>query len=215
MRKSKDSASHADILAVAASLGGETGHYRARQTIYAQGSPADTLFYIHAGGVQLIAHSKRRPATAAIVGAGDVFGEMCLVGVRRRRCTAVALTACSIRTIEKAKMLASLRQHPIAEALVSSLLSSILEYQDHAVDLLTSSAEERLARVLLRLAGLNGEDASRVEMPHLSDRALAAMVGTTRPRVNVLMNQFKRRGFIDHKGGLQVHQSLRAVLRRP
>ena len=166
--------------------------------------------------MQLIAQSKRCPATAAIVSAGDVFGELCLAGIRRRRCTAVALTACSIRTIEKGKMLALLRQNPVAEALVASLLSSILEYQDHAVDLLTSSAEKRLARVLLRLAGLAGEDASRVhDMPNLSDRALAAMVGTTRPRVNVLMNQFRRRGFIDHKGGLQVHQSLRAVLRSP
>ena len=84
------------------------------------------------------------------------------------------------------------------------------------MDLLTSSAEERLARVLLRVAGLAGEDAFRVdEMPNLSDRALAAMVGTTRPRVNVLMNQFRRRGYVDHKGGLQVHQSLRAVLGSP
>ena len=129
MRKIKDSGSQTGILAIADRLGGEAGHYRAKQTIYAQGSPANTLFYIQAGGVQLIAQSKRCPATAAIVSAGDVFGELCLAGIRRRRCTAVALTACSIRTIEKGKMLALLRQNPIAEALVSSLLRSILEDQ--------------------------------------------------------------------------------------
>jgi CRP/FNR family transcriptional regulator, cyclic AMP receptor protein len=215
MRNTKRPQSAVGILYSTVSLGGEVARYRAKQTIYAQGSLADTLFYIQEGGVQLIVESKRRPLTAATVGVGDLFGELCLAGVRRRRCTAVALTACSIRAIEKAKMLAELRQNTIAKALVSCLLSSIQEYQDHAVDLLTSSVEERLARVLLRLAGHDRQGGPSFvhDVPNLSDSALAAMVGATRPRVNVFMNQFRRRGFIDYEDGLHVHTSLRTVLR--
>ena len=39
------------------------------------------------------------------------------------------------------------------------------------------------------------------------------MIGTTRPRVNLFMNSFRKRGFIHYDGKLEVHQSLREVLR--
>jgi len=39
------------------------------------------------------------------------------------------------------------------------------------------------------------------------------MVGTTRPRVNLFMNRFRKQGFINYDGGLEVNQSLREVLR--
>jgi CRP-like cAMP-binding protein len=80
--------------------------------------------------------------------------------------------------------------------------------------LLTSSAEERLARVLLRLAHLDKNGSAVVEIPILSHRVLAEMVGTTRPRVTLFMNRFRKQGFINYDGGLEVHPSLRKVLRR-
>ena len=48
----------------------------------------------------------------------------------------------------------------------------------------------------------------------VSNQVLAEMVGTTRPRINMFMNRFRKKGFIDYDGGLEVHQSLRKVLRR-
>jgi len=128
--------------------------------------------------------------------------------------TAVALTASSIRTIKKEKMLQMLRKkNKVSNSLVSYLLSSIKNYQDHVAHLLTSSAEQRLARVLLRLAHMNGKGPSVVEIPILSHQVLAEMVGTTRPRVNLFMNRFRKQGFINYDGGLEVNQSLREVLR--
>jgi CRP-like cAMP-binding protein len=67
--------------------------------------------------------------------------------------TAVALTASSIRTIKKEKMLQTLRKkNKTSNSLVAYLLSSVKNYRDHVAQLLTSSAEQRLARVLPRLA---------------------------------------------------------------
>jgi len=79
--------------------------------------------------------------------------------------------------------------------------------------LLTSSAEQRLARVLLRLAHMHKRGPAVVEIPILSHQVLAEMVGTTRPRVNLFMNRFRKHGFINYDGGLEVNQSLREVLR--
>src|SRR4029077_13144058 len=88
------------------------------------------------------------------LGVHDFFGELCLAGYPLRMSTAVALTASSIRTIKKEKMLQMLRKHKTSNSLVAYLLSSVKSYRDHVAHLLTSSAEQRLARVPLRLLPL-------------------------------------------------------------
>ena len=198
------------------SLGGKVSRYRNKQNIYTQGAPAYTIFYIQEGGVRLTSRKKHQPpAVTAILGVGDFFGELCLAGYPLRVSTAVALAASSIRTIEKKKMLQMLRKkNKASNALVAYLLSSVKNYQDHVADLLTSSAEQRLARVLLRLAHLDRKGPALVEIPVLSHQVLAEMVGTTRPRINLFMNRFRKQGFIDYDGGLEVRPSLRKVLRR-
>jgi len=144
----------------------------------------------------------------------DFFGELCLAGYPLRMSTAVALTASSIRTIKKEKMLQMLRKkNKASNSLVAYLLSSVQDYRDHVAHLLTSSAEQRLARVLLRLAHMHKNGPAVVEIPILSHQVLAEMVGTTRPRVNLFMNRFRKQGFINYDGGLEVNQSLREVLR--
>jgi CRP/FNR family cyclic AMP-dependent transcriptional regulator len=196
-------------------LGGKVSRYRAKQNIYTQGAPAYTLFYIQEGGVRLTTRTKHQPsAVTAILGAHDFFGELCLAGYPLRMSTAVALTASSIRTIKKGKMLQMLRKkNKTSNSLVVYLLSSVKSYQDHVAHLLTSSAEQRLARVLLRLAHLDNNGPTVVEIPILSHQVLAEMVGTTRPRVNLFMNRFRKQGFINYDGGLEVHRSLRKALR--
>ena len=198
-----------------ASLGGKVSQYRVKENIYKQGMRAYTLFYIQEGGVRLTSQGEHQPsAVTAILGVGDFFGELCLAGYPFRMSTAVALTASTIRTIQKQQMLRMLRKkNKTSNSLVAYLLASVKNYQDHVAHLLTSSAEQRLARVLLRLAHLDEKGPAFVEIPILSHRVLAEMVGTTRPRVNLFMNRFRKKGFIDYDGGLEVRQSLRQVLR--
>ncbi len=217
MKPKKRKASRLSAFSSGAGLGGKVSHYRDKQNIYRQGAPAYTLFYIQEGGVRLTTRTKNKPAAVtAILGVGDLFGELCLAGFPLRMSTAVALTASSIRTIKKAKMLQMLREknNKTSNSLVAYLLSSVKKYQDHVADLLTSSAEQRLARVLLRLARLDGKTPAVAEIPILNHQVLADMVGTTRPRVNLFMNRFRRQGYVNYDGGLEVHQSLRKVLSR-
>ena len=195
-------------------LGGKVAQYREKQKIYTQGEPAFTLFYIQHGGVRLTTRSKGHPsAVTAILGMHDFFGEVCLAGYPLRMSTAVAMTASTIRTISKAKMLQLLhRKNKTSNALVSYLLSSMKKYRDHVADLLTSNAEQRLARILLRLAHLEKGGSGPVEIPLVSHQVLAEMVGTTRPRVNLFMNRFRNQGYIHYDGTLVVNKSLRKAL---
>lgn len=156
-----------------------------------------------------------RPPLPQSWGVGDLFGELCLAGYPLRVSTAVALTASSIRTVQKKTMLQMLRKkNKTSNAMVAYLLSSVQRYKEHVAELLTFSAEQRLARVLLRLAHLDKRGPPVAHLPRLSHQVLADMVGTTRPRINLFMNRFRRRGFISYNGRLEVRQSLRKALPR-
>jgi CRP-like cAMP-binding protein len=220
MTRTNHTASRLRGFSSGASLGGKVSRYRDKQNIYKQGAPAYTLFYIQEGGVRLTTRTKHQSAAVtAILGVHDFFGELCLAGYPLRMSTAVALTASSIRTIKKKKMLEMLRKknNKVSNSLVAYLLSSVKHYRDHVAELLTSSAEQRLARVLLRLAHLGKKGPAVVEIPKINHQVLAEMVGTTRQRVNLFMNRFRKRGFIAYDGGskLEVRQSLRKVLGKP
>ena len=214
MNRADPKASHLLDFSSGASLGGDVSRYLQNQNIYTQGDPAETLFYIQKGGVRLLTRRNNRPAAVtAILGAGDFFGELCLTDYPLRMCTAVALIASSIRTIKKDKMLELIRaRNKTSRCLVAHLLSNIKNYRDHVADLLTSSAEQRLAHVLLRLAHLGKNGRKSVKLPHLTDTVLAEMVGTTRSRVNAFMNRFRKQGFISCGESIEVHPSLRKAL---
>ena len=219
MKRKKRTASPLGRFPSGESLGGKVSQYRHKQNIYTQGTPAYTLFYIQEGGVRLTSQEKNQPsAVTAILGVHDFFGELCLAGYPLRTSTAVALTASSIRTIRKDKMLQLLRKkNKLSNSLVAYLLSSVKEYQDHVAHLLTAPAEQRLVRVLLRLAHLNKNGAPSARIPQLNHQVLAEMVGTTRPRITLFMNRFRKKGYIHYEGGngglLEVRQPLRKLLR--
>jgi CRP/FNR family transcriptional regulator, cyclic AMP receptor protein len=207
--------SHANTLSSGARLGGTVSHYRSKQDVYTQGAAAGSLFYIQEGEVRLTNKLKnRRSAVTAILGEGDFFGAQCLIGFPLRLSTAVAMTGSSIRSIPKQRMIDLLHtKNKISFFLVSYLLSTLKKYQDHVVALLTFTAEQRLARVLLALAHLDRKGPPIKEVPNPNHQVLADMVGTTRPRINHFMNNFRKLGYISYDGGLEVHKSLRKVLR--
>jgi CRP/FNR family cyclic AMP-dependent transcriptional regulator len=206
--------SHCDTLSSGASLGGTVSHYRRKQNIYTQGTAAGSLFYIQEGEVRLTKQSQNRRSTVtAILAEGDFFGAQCLVGFPLRLSTAVAMTGSSIRSIPKQSMIDLLHtKKKISLFLVSYLLSTLNKHQDHVAALLTFTAEQRLARVLLGLAHLDRKGPPIAEVPDPNHQVLADMVGTTRSRINTFMNDFRRHGYISYDGGLEVHKSLRKVL---
>jgi CRP-like cAMP-binding protein len=216
MKRRRQASSELGDFGSGKSLGGQVSNYRDNEKIYSQGARAPTLFYIQGGGVRLSIQSEHRGvAVTAILGVHEFFGEQCLVGYPLRLSTAVTLTASSIRTIKKEKMLEFLRTRKKASNfLLSYLLSSVKNHRDQVADLLTFSAEQRLASVLLRLSHLDGKGPATREIPILTHQVLSEMVGTTRSRINVLMNRFRREGYIKYEGGLEVHSSLKKILRK-
>jgi CRP/FNR family transcriptional regulator, cyclic AMP receptor protein len=186
-----------------------------KQTIFTQGDTADAVFYIQQGKVILTVVSKTgKEATIGILNAGDFFGEGGIAGQRLRMGSATALTDCSLMRIEKKSMLQALHsQQKFSDLFVEYLLARNIRYQEDLIDQLFNSSEKRLARILLLFAGFGKEGMpEKIEMPNVSQETLAEMVGTTRSRVNFFMNKFRKLGFVDYDGGIEVHSSLLSVV---
>ena len=196
----------------------EAGKTRAElqkgQIVFSQGDPADAVFYIQKGKLELRVLSRHgKEAILAILGDDDFFGEGCLAGQPLRMATAAAVTACSIMRLEKSAMVAVLHNEPRFSALfISYLLSRNIRIEEDLVDQLFNSSEKRLARLLLLLANFGKEGKPEAVIPKVSQETLAEMIGTTRSRVNFFMNKFRKLGFIQYNGGLNVHSSLLNVV---
>jgi len=188
--------------------------YRKNRTIFSQGDSADALFYIQKGKVKLtVVSSRGKEAIVGLLGPADFFGEGCLAGQHRRMATAAALTDCSIVRIEKAAAICVIHAEPrFSELLLSYLLSRNIRIEEDLVDHLFNSSEKRLARVLLLLANFGKDHKPEPVIPKISQETLAEIVGTTRARVSYFMNKFRKLGFIDYNGGLEVHRSLLDVV---
>jgi CRP/FNR family transcriptional regulator, cyclic AMP receptor protein len=79
-------------------------------------------------------------------------------------------------------------------------------------DQLFNSSEKRLARLLLLMANFGTEGRPEPVLAKINQTTLAEMIGTTRSRVSHFMNKFRKLGFIDYNGDLQVHNSLLNII---
>jgi CRP/FNR family transcriptional regulator, cyclic AMP receptor protein len=188
--------------------------YRRLQKIYAQGDPATSVMYIQDGGVKLsVVNEVGKEAVVAMLGPGDFFGEGCLAGQEFRMGTATAITPADILDIEKEEMTRVLHaERALSDRFVSYVLSRNIRIEEDLIDQLFNSSEKRLARTLLLLARYGKESQPEKMLLGVSQEMLAGMIGTTRSRVNFFMNKFRKLGFIQYNGGLQVHNSLLSVV---
>src|ERR1700680_2824058 len=187
---------------------------RKSQQAYAQGDPATSVMYIQEGKVKLsVVNEVGKEAIVAILGPADFFGEGCLAGQSVRMGTATALLPTTVSVIQKNdRMRAIHSERTFPDRFMSYLLSRKLRIEEDLIDHLFNSSEKRLARALLLLTGYGKQEPPQKMLPKVSQEMLSEMVGTTRSRVNLFMNRFRRLGYIEYKDGLRVNPSLLNVL---
>jgi CRP-like cAMP-binding protein len=197
--------------------GGRTvSNYRKNAIIFAQGDPANAVFYIRKGKIKIAVTSEQgKEAVVAILGAGTFFGEGCLIGQPLRLTKAATMIESEVMRIRKTEMIRILHAEPaFAEVFTAHLLTRNSRVEEDLVDQLFNSSEKRLARTLLLLANYGKDGRPEPISPPISQETLAEIIGTTRPRVSQFMNKFRKLGFIEYNGQLEVHSSLLSVVLR-
>jgi CRP-like cAMP-binding protein len=181
--------------------------FRSRQTmavkrdgiIFKQGEPADALYYLIFGRVRYsVSNPTGVDGMLFVFSEGDVFGERCLNERSKRFGTACALVDSVVMRLESQEVRDRLTEDPaFGKFLLGKMLDRTHEYEEVLLLHLQNNSELRLASVLLRLAGyFSNRNKPLNVIRGISQSQLADLVGTTRPRINVFMNHFRRLGLI-------------------
>jgi CRP/FNR family transcriptional regulator, cyclic AMP receptor protein len=188
--------------------------FRGKETVFAQGDPAKNVIYIQEGGVRLtVVNETGKEAVVAILGPGDFFGEGCLSGQSICIATATAIAPTTVLVIEKDEMTRVLHaEHELSDRFIAYMLARNIRVEEDLIDQLFNSSEKRLARTLLLLARYGAPGQPQKVLPKVSQEMLAEMIGTTRSRVNIFMNKFRKLGFIQYNGEIHVNNSLLSVV---
>jgi len=184
-------------------------------TIFSQGDDCDAVYYIQQGTIKLtLVSEKGKEATIALLKKGDFAGEECVSTLQPlRSASAIALTESALLRITKVEMKRVLHDEPeMSGIFVAYLLARTSRIQADLVDQLFNSSEKRLARTLLLLSNFAQEGTDDSLVPQISQETLAAMVGCTRPRVNLFLNRFRKLGYIEYNDRIRVKRALLQVI---
>ena len=192
-------------------MGRRIAQFKQKQPLFSQGDPADSIFYLQKGRASLtVVSTSGKEATIALVSAGEFVGEESIAGMAGLRlATATAITPCRALKIERGEIIRVLHEeHAFSDLFLKFLLARSMRTQADLVDQLFNSSEKRLARILLLLAEFGKPGEAEPLIPEITQETLAEMIGTTRSRVSFFMNRFRKLGFIEYNGRIQVHRSL-------
>ena len=198
-----------------AGLGRNIVQVKAGRNLFSQGDAANNVFYLQKGRAKLTVVSTRgKEATITLLSSGDFVGEEALADSKGlRMATATAITACTALRIKREEMIRIIHEeHSFSDLFLKFLLARSMRTQADLVDQLFNSSEKRLARILLLMAEFGKPGEPEMLIPPITQETLAEMIGTTRSRVSFFMNRFRKLGFIEYNGRIQVHKSLLNVV---
>ena len=153
----------------------------------------------------------------AVMGPGEMFGELSLFDPGPRTATATAVTDTTLIGLGNADLQPWLTAHPeVATQLLAALARRLRRTNEAMADLVFSDVPGRVAKALLDLArrfGVPTEDGVRVTHD-LTQEELAQLVGASRETVNKALADFAGRGFLRLEGRAVVILDLERLTRR-
>ena len=198
-----------------AGLGKRIVHLKAKQALFSQGDVADSVFYLQEGRAKLtVVSNAGKEATITLLSSGEFVGEEAVAAVPGNRlATATAITACAALKINRKEMIRVIHEeHAFSDLFLAFLLARSMRTQADLVDQLFNSSEKRLARVLLLMSEFGKSSEPQTLLPEITQETLAEMIGATRSKVSGFMNRFRKLGFIEYNGRIQVNKSLLNVV---
>ena len=160
----------------------------------------DTLFIIRTGQVKVsILHDDGREIILALLGPGELFGELALLDGQPRSANVVALEDTQLLLVRRPDFLQLLNEIPeIAIALLESLASRLRRTDSQVEGLALLDVTTRVSKVLIGLAedeGIETPEGILIE-ERPPQQQLANMAGTTRESVSRVLKQLEDQGYI-------------------
>jgi len=181
----------------------KTRHLNAGDSLFSAGDAGDGCYRLEEGLLKVVITSPRgEERILAILGPGQIAGELSIVDRQPRSASVIAVKDCELSFISQQNFEKCTKQDPDIYRYLVNVLALRLRETDEAVAADSFlSVKARLARALLELTEYLGEDAGagRVLMRHkINQRDLAAMAGVAREYVNRVLSDWKRRDLVTH-----------------
>ena len=174
--------------------------YAANESIFLMGAPGDSMVAVLSGTIRISVPSPDgKEIVLAILGPGEICGEIALLDGKERTADARAATDCSVVVLERRDVLAFFTQYPDAWTKLIDVLCERLRTADQQMaEFAMSPVPVRLAKALLRLASSDGQPVNGlpVERVHLTQRELGNVIGATRESVNKYLRAWQRKGCV-------------------
>jgi CRP-like cAMP-binding protein len=191
---------------------------RRGEVLFSEGEPGDRLYVVVEGKIKLGRTSADgRENLLAVLGPGEMFGELSLFDPGLRTAAATAVIDTELLALGHSDLEPWLRGRPeVAGTLLAALAQRLRRTNEAMADLVFSDVPGRVAKALLDLArrfGVSGDEG--VHVTHdLTQEELAQLVGASRETVNKALADFQQRGWIRHEARAVVLLDLDRLARR-
>jgi len=187
-------------------------------TLFSEGDPGDRLYVVTQGKIKLgRTAADGRENMLAVLGPGEMFGELSLFDPGPRTATATAITQATLSGLGHDDLEPLLTQRPeVASRLLAALARRLRRTNEAMADLVFSDVPGRVAKALLDLSTRFGvETPEGLRVTHdLTQEELAQLVGASRETVNKALADFAARGFLRLEGRAVVILDVDRLTRR-
>lgn len=178
-------------------------HYKRGEVVYQPGDIDDSLYYIQSGKVKLAyLDESGRKLTLMILGEGELFGEMALIGKGKRELMAQVLQDAVIYEIDRARFLELLHGDvELALEAIELFAHRTREIERKLEDLVFKDIPTRLSRQLLKLIeehGVQTGEGIQIDFK-ITHKELADLIGSARENTTSALNQLAKEGVLDKK----------------
>ncbi|MGW0551033.1 Crp/Fnr family transcriptional regulator [Streptomyces altiplanensis] len=170
-----------------------------REVVYGCLDRDRSIYLVEQGQVKAIMPSREgKECLLDIYSAGDVFGELCLVGDGRTEMVS-AMTPVVLQRMPAHQLVEAMEDAELRDEMVRHMAGRLFERQQLIAGLVTEDSEYRLASVLLHLGRkLGRREAHLLRIQEkITQEELSAMVGTTRSRVGFFLKRFRNAGLVN------------------
>ena len=171
-------------------------HFEANQYVYLPEEPAKRIYLINKGRIKIGTYgSDGKEITKAILGPGEVFGELALIGQEERRDFAYVIDATDVCTLQKEDLQAMLRDRNELQLFFMRLIGNrTLKLEQRLENLMFKSSRSRIVEFLHELAQVRGRAVGyeREVRNMLTHKEIADLTGTSRQTVNSVLNELRR-----------------------
>lgn len=178
----------------------EHHQFSANSYVYLPKEPAQDIYLINEGRVKIGTYSEEgKEITKAILGPGEIFGEMALIGQEQRRDFAYVMQDTNVCVLEKTDLSSMLRERNDLHLFFMRVIGKrTLELEQRLESLVFKPSKTRILEFLLEMVKKKGRPVGlEFEVKYmLTHKEIADLTATSRQTVNTVLNDLRNRNIL-------------------